>query len=124
SQNVPKARVSGAGRERTPVEPKSGIEPETSSLPRKCSTAELFGRKPPESGRTKTSGFTARPRHDKSGARWSELTDSNRQQSPWKGDTLPIELSSPDHTPRPYLAQTGNFHEFPAPRGHTTLPST
>jgi hypothetical protein len=30
------------------VEPKSGIEPETSSLPRKCSTAELFGQKPPE----------------------------------------------------------------------------
>ncbi len=55
------------------MEPKSGIEPETSSLPRKCSTPELFGPIMEEE--------------------WSGLTDSNRQQPPWKGGTLPIELS-------------------------------
>ena len=71
------------------MEPKSGIEPETSSLPRKCSTAELFGR-------NHRAGSAKAPQEGRLNRGWSELTDSNRQQSPWKGDTLPIELSSPN----------------------------
>ena len=69
------------------MEPKPGIEPGTSSLPRKCSTAELFGRNHRPDLRKKPFWAVFEERG------WSELTDSNRQQPPWKGGTLPIELS-------------------------------
>ena len=48
----------------------TGLEPVTSSLPRRCSTAELHGRL----------------------RMWSGKRDSNSQPSAWKADALPIEL--------------------------------
>ncbi len=50
------------------MEPLTGIEPVTSSLPRRCSTAELQGPK------------------------WSGKRDSNPRPSAWKADALPTEL--------------------------------
>ena len=55
------------------LEPTIGIEPMTSSLPRKCSTTELRGR---------VVSIT------KPNQRWSGKPDSNRRPSAWKADAL------------------------------------
>jgi hypothetical protein len=69
------------GISRGNLEPKKGIGPSTSSLPRKCSTTELLGQRGLHLGRTQ-------------GAlrRWSGRRDSNSRPSAWKADALPIEL--------------------------------
>ncbi len=56
------------------LEPTIGIEPMTSSLPRKCSTTELRGR--------------VVPIHQTRPKRWSGKPDSNRRPSAWKADAL------------------------------------
>ena len=58
-------------------EPTTGIEPVTSSLPRKCSTPELRG---PIS---------------RNNEEWSGKRDSNPRPSAWKADALPTELFPP-----------------------------
>src|SRR5688572_30620402 len=58
------------------LEPKSGFEPETSSLPRMRSTPELLG---PDSKKLI----------------WSGRRDSNSRHSAWKADALPTELLPP-----------------------------
>ena len=71
------------------LEPFSGFEPETSSLPRKCSTTELKRQhfnSSPCSGRICLRAISY-AEHLLSGKR-----DSNSQHSAWKADTLPIEL--------------------------------
>ena len=56
------------------VEPTTGIEPVTPSLPRKCSTTEPRGPENP----------------------WSGKRDSNPRPSAWKADALPLSYSRAD----------------------------
>ena len=63
-----------------PFEPTTGIEPVTSSLPRKHSTSEL-----------------SRPKKKSHSVRFvilSERRGSNPRHSAWKADALPTELLS------------------------------
>ncbi len=69
------------------MEPTTGLEPVTSSLPRRYSTAELRG--PFIVGRnTSPVPWTSLSQLDE----WSGKRDSNPQPSAWKADALPIEL--------------------------------
>ena len=61
------------------MEPKSGFEPETSSLPRMRSTPELFG--------LKFNNVNCLSKL------WSGRRDSNSQHSAWKADALPLSYS-------------------------------
>ena len=67
-------------------EPMTGIEPVTSSLPRKRSTPELH--------RRKVLIFFYRKRCLPSQENLSERPGSNRRHSAWKADALPTELLS------------------------------
>src|SRR5262245_15108023 len=58
------------------VEPTTGIEPVTPSLPRTCSTTEPRGLLPPDE-------------------LWSGKRDSNPRPSAWKADALATELLPP-----------------------------
>src|SRR5450631_3053922 len=64
------------------VEPTTGLEPVTSSLPRKCSTTELGGR----NDSTEKERIRSRALHE------SGRPGSNRRRSAWKADALPTEL--------------------------------
>ena len=66
-------------------EPTTGIEPVTSSLPRKRSTPELRRRKVFSISSTKK-------RFLPSQEAWSGRPGSNRRHSAWKADALPTEL--------------------------------
>ncbi len=59
------------------LEPTTGIEPVTPSLPRKCSTTEPRGRSERPAARAKP---------------WSGRRDSDPRPSAWKADALPTEL--------------------------------
>ena len=43
---------------------------------------------------TKAEKITFREIPESGQKKWSELTGSNRRQSPWQGDALPTELNS------------------------------
>ena len=60
------------------LEPTIGLEPMTSSLPRRYSTTELRGRYDPDCKRQNY---------------WSGKRDSNPQPSAWKADALPLSYS-------------------------------
>ena len=60
------------------LEPTIGIEPMTSSLPRKCSTPELRGH-------LIQTGNPTNPHHQSG---WSGKRDSNPRPSAWKADAL------------------------------------
>ncbi len=65
------------------MEPTTGFEPVTPSLPRKCSTPEPRGR---------STGGSGDPSSDPESLRWSGKRDSNPRPSAWKADALPTEL--------------------------------
>src|SRR5262249_52297629 len=69
------------------TEPTTGLEPVTSSLPRKCSTTELGGRWL----RGKFDRFLSLKRREREKRR-SGRPGSNRRRSAWKADALPTEL--------------------------------
>ena len=67
------------------MEPTTGIEPVTSSLPRKCSTPELHG--------LNWIGFQLKSAQSSGGkTKISGRRDSNPRPSAWKADALPTEL--------------------------------
>jgi|GEM_PF-2296844 hypothetical protein len=65
------------------MEPINGIEPSTSSLPRKCSATELYGHYMINELKIISKAVEIK---------WSGKRDSNPQLSAWKADALAIEL--------------------------------
>src|SRR5579864_7340553 len=72
--SFPMTKVSSKCQRGDGLEPTTGLEPVTSSLPRKCSTPELGGQ------------------HVRLAVPASGRPDSNRRRSAWKADALPTEL--------------------------------